>query len=94
MNRHDVRMCETCGRFDFLEKSLGAERGGHFGIQNFYGDAAAVPGIERAVNGGHPASTDHPVEGVPAGHHPGSRRVDHSLQLADIRGERPARAAA
>ena len=61
---HDMRVCEARSGLDLLEESLGAEGGGDFGVQDLHRDAAAVPRVERAVNGRHPAAPDLELDGI------------------------------
>ena len=57
-------MGEVRRDFDLTDKTLGSEGSGQIGPQNFHCDLAVVLDVIGEVDGGHPARTEFPLDGV------------------------------
>ena len=60
-------MMESRGDLDLTQKSVGAQRRGEFGTQNFDRHFAAVLQVFGEVDSGHSTSTEFSLDGVEIG---------------------------
>ena len=58
VQRHNVRMTQSCGRGDLRKEARGAHRRRDLRIHHFYCNAAVVPEIARAIDRRHAAAAD------------------------------------
>ena len=63
----DVRMLEPCGEPDLAQEPVGAETGGQLGPEDLDRNRAIVAEVVRAVDHGHAAAAELPLDPVAVG---------------------------